>query len=158
MGSFVFNISKGSWATTWVLPVTGDGLVLALLQDPVEGDDDLADHATLASILGANTEADCTNYERITITASTVVAVNNTANQRRGTIPTPQTFTDIGGAVDNDLAALVVCYSPNISTDTDSDFVPVSCHSLLTADVPYSTSGRSLVLNLDPTSLVRARG
>ena len=135
MADGVFNIAKGRLATYGALPAANDALIAVLLKaSGLEADATLADHDTLATLLAAaNDEADATNYVRKTL-ASVTVTVDDTNNRVDQDFADPF-WTALGGAANNSIAKLIVCYDPDTTGGTDSDLVPLTYHDfVLTTD------------------------
>lgn len=123
MSDVVFNIAKGA-----VAEKLRDGAnlgVLLLKATGLQADASLVDHATVSALLGANTEADFTNYARKTISnASAPVTVDNTNNRVDADVP-DQTWVAAGGATNNGLGKLVVYEDVG---GADASRVPLTAH------------------------------
>jgi ABC-type transport system substrate-binding protein len=141
MGSFVFNGAKGKVAYYAGLPATNDALVVVLLQ-AAEADDTLNNYTDLATLIAAagNTEATFTNYTRLD-PANVVVTVDNTANTVKVTFD-PLTYTNAGGAINNSVVKLLVCYDNDTTGGTDSNIIPLTAH-----DAPFTTDGTTQTIN-----------
>lgn len=151
MSDFVFNIAKGRVVYYATLPAASDGLVVVLLKSSgLEADATLKDYADLASLLaGTSDEADFTNYTRKTITSVTVTVDN--ANDRVDVDVADQTWTSAGGAANNSLGKLLVCYDPDTGTGTDSSVIPLTAH-----DFVATTDGTNLVAQVATSGFFRA--
>lgn len=110
----------------------------------IQADDTINNHATLASLLASNTEADFTNYVRKVVTTSITVTVDNTANSVSVDMP-DLTWTSAGGVVtgNNTITAAIICYRPGASSP-DSDIVPMTKHTLNS-----TTTGTDFLLALN---------
>jgi hypothetical protein len=134
MADGVFNVAKGR-VNEYVDRVdsndpTNSGLTLVLLQSASEADGTLEDYDTLAALLaGANTEATFTNYARIDLddTGVTPPTVDDTGNTQYYTVA-DQTWSTAGGATNNTLDKLVICYNPDITGDVDANIIPLTHH------------------------------
>src|SRR5262252_9639288 len=126
------------------LPAANDGLVVVLLQaDGLEDDANLSAHATLSDLLLWNSEANFTNYGRLILTTPATV----TADAETGAVAFElgeQTWTGAGGLVDNELAAIVICYLPDVALLDDTTMLP-----LVSLDYDTTTSGTDLTCELD---------
>lgn len=112
----------------------------------IEADATLADYDTLAAILAAaNDEADATNYVRKT--AASVTPTVDDTNDRLDVDFADITWTALGGASNNTLAKLLVCYDPDTTGGTDADIIPLTAH-----DFSVTTDGT------DVTAVVAAAG
>jgi hypothetical protein len=112
-----------------------DALLVVLLKSSgLEADNTLRDYDDLAAILGAaNDEADATNYARKTVT-SVSITVDDT-NNRVDCDFADQTWTSLGGASNNTVGKLLVCYDPDTTGGDNSSVVPLTAHSFdLTTD------------------------
>jgi len=136
----VFNIAKGRVrGYTDQVGVGNAALVVVLLKSAgIEADDALNNHDTLAAILAAaNDEADFTNYARKVVTSVTPT-VDDTANDLDLVIGN-QEWTSAGGASNNTLAKILVCFDPDTTGGTDSAIVPLTYH-----DFAVTTDGSNL--------------
>lgn len=147
MSNFVFNISKGKVAYLAANSPT-HFVALLLKSTSLPSDATLIDCADLPAILTAGAlECDATAYARLLLTS--VTATVNNANDRVDLDSDDLTFPLLGGAVNNTIGKLVICYVPTVGTGTylttggsaDSAWVPVSAH-----DVTYTTQGVALVV------------
>jgi hypothetical protein len=134
MADFVFNIAKGKLASLAALPTGGDSLVAVLLVTAgLEADSTLKDYDVLSTLLaGASDEATATNYARKTL-AGVTVTVDDT-NDRVDITCSAFTWTALGGASNQAIGKLLVCYKPNGGTDANT--VP-----LCALDQAFTTTG-----------------
>lgn len=149
----VFNIAKGKVGYYTSLPATNDALIVVLLKlSGLQADATLADHDDLAALLAAsNDECDFTNYVRKTITA-----VTNTVSDSLNLFTSDfadQSWTSAGGATDNSIGKLLVCYDPDTTGGTDSSIIPLTAHRFV-----EDTDGSTLPATLNPAGFYRARG
>jgi hypothetical protein len=151
MADGVFNIAKGKIAYYAGLPAANDALIAVLLKSSgIEADATLADHDTLSALLAAtNDEADATNYVRKTL-ASVTVTVDDTNNRVDLDFADP-VWTTLGGASNNTIAKLVVCYDPDTTGGTDADLVPLTHH-----DFSVTTDGTDVTGSVASAGFARA--
>jgi hypothetical protein len=149
---FVFNIAKGKIAYYAGLPATSDALIVVLLKSSgLEADSVLKDYDDLASLLAAaNDEADFTNYARKTVTASVTVTVDDTNDRVDMDMP-DLTWTAAGGASNNTLGKLLICYDGDTGAGTDSAIIPLTAH-----DFTATTDGSDLQAVLAAAGFARA--
>ena len=149
MGNIVFNIAKGEVNAYSKRVKNNDpansALVLVLLKTS-EVDGTLQDYDTLGDILAAgggtaNVEANFTNYARIVITDATMLptVVDDSGNQQYSDVP-DQTYVSAGGAVNNALSRILVCYDSDTTAGTDANITP-----LVALDWVITTDGNDLV-------------
>ncbi|TDB88361.1 hypothetical protein E1264_11815 [Actinomadura sp. KC216] len=150
MANGVFNIALGKAGYYATLPAASDGLVVVLLK-VAQADDTLRDHDTLAAVLAANTEADFTNYARAAA-AGVVVNVNDTSNLVDADM-NDITWANAGGALNNTLVKLLVCYDPATGSGTDAEIIPLTFH-----DFAVTTDGSSITAQVAATGFFRATG
>lgn len=120
--------------------------ILVLLLRVVQADATLRDHDDLAAALGANTEANFTNYARKTGITATII-VDDTNDRVDVDIP-DQTWLVAGGATNNGLVKLGIAYEESAS---DAGRVPLTWH---TFDV--TTDGSDLVAQIAAAGFARA--
>lgn len=145
MANIVFNISKGEVNAYVKRVVNNDpansALVVVLLKT-AEADGILQDYNTLGNILaGANTEADFTNYSRkiLTNTELSLPTVDDSGNQQFSDAP-DLTYASAGGAVNNAIVKMLICYDSDTTSGTDANLVP-----LVAIDWVITTDGNDLV-------------
>ncbi len=157
MADFQFNVAKGRAVELYNRVKSNDPanaafiivlIKLGELQAAMQDRDDLA------AVLGAagNTEADFTNYARITLTDVEIAALPapDDANDRRALTLPNQTYTAAGGAANNSLVAALICYDPDTTGGTDANIVP-----LFHSDYVVTTQGIDQDLKF-PTELFRS--
>lgn len=151
MANGVFNVSKGIWRYYLGLPAANDGLYVVLLKSSgLVADATLADYDDLAALLaGASDEADFTNYARTLVTSATITP--DDPNDRVDGDIADQVWTTAGGASNNTLGKLIVCYDPDTTAGTDSTLIPVTYH-----DFTATTDGNNLAAEVNSAGLVRA--
>lgn len=141
MADVVFNIAKGRLAYYADLPGTDDALIAVLLQSGGQADNVLIDNDTLADVLANNAEAAFTNYSRQTLTGVSVT-VDDLTNVVRIDAD-DLTWTSAGGATNNTLAKLLICYDPDTTGGNDSEIIPLTAH-----DVGLTTDGSTIIITL----------
>lgn len=159
MANIAFNIGAGREVELYNRVKSNDpansAFVVVLLKAVITGDDNtLKDFATLSALLGdaAVTECDFTNYARLTFTDTELAALpapDNTNNQRQFTLPNA-VFTDAGGATNNTITSVVICYDPDTTAGTDANIEPLFC-----LDYAETTSGSTLDISF-PTNFYSA--
>jgi len=158
MADQVMNIAKGRVVELYN-NVKGNNpansAFIVVLLKAVEADDTLNNYDDLGALLGAagNTEADFTNYARKVLTDADLVALpapDDTNNRRDLDIP-DQTWTAAGGATNNTLAKLLVCYDADTTAGTDADIIPLTHH-----DFVATTDGNDLVAQINTAGFYRA--
>ena len=156
MGDFVFNVAKGRVNELHERVNNNDpansALIVVLLKTAA-ADATLIDQDDLAAILaGGSSEADFTGYARKVLTDSDIVAsaVDDTNNRREADISDP-TWDPAGGAANNTLAKLLICYDPDTTSGTDSTIVPLTAH-----DFVVTTNGGSISATVNAAGYYRA--
>jgi hypothetical protein len=151
MSDFIFNIAKGKIKTYAELALTNDALVFVLVKSSgLEADSTLKDYDDLSALLAGTTdECDFTNYARKTLTSATIT-VDDT-NDRVDIDVVDLTWTSAGGATNNTVGALIVCYDNDTTTGTDSAIVPISKH-----DLTFTTDGTDQTVVINAAGLLRA--
>ena len=151
MSVFVFNRALGKVRYYAELPAANDALVLVLLKSGgLESDATLRHHATLATLLaGSSDEADFTDYQRKTV-AAVSVTVDDT-NDRLLLDMDDVVWPLAGGATNNALAKLLVCYQPAVAVADDSLIVPLAAY-----DFVATTDGTDLTWQVADSGFYRA--
>lgn len=151
MADGIFNISKGRMVHYATLPAASDAFIAVLLKATgLEADDTLNNYDDLAAILAAsNDECDFTNYARKTLTGVTVTV--DDGNNRADVDVDDFTYTAAGGAANNGVGKLVVCYDADTTGGTDANIVPVSYH-----DCTFTTDGTDVTVQVNAAGLARA--
>lgn len=156
MADIVFNIAKGKVNEYHDRVDTNDpanSAIIVVLLKVAEADATLRDYDTLAALLaGANTECDFTNYARKTLTdtATTASTTDDTNDRREADLP-DQTWTAAGGALNNTLVKLLVCYDADTTTGTDANIIPLTAH-----DFSGTTNGGDITAQFAATGYFRA--
>lgn len=147
MPNQVMNIAKGLAVQYYInvetnSPANSAFVIVLLKSAGLEADDTLNNYDDLAALLAAtNDECDFTNYARKILTDVDLAAVpapDDTNNRRDLDLP-DFTWTSAGGATNNSIGKLLVCYDADTTAGTDSAIIPVSHH-----DFVYTTSGVDL--------------
>ncbi len=152
MADGVFNIAKGRLAHYASLPATADALVVVLLlATGLEADDTLNNYDDLAALLAAtNDEATATNYARKVVTTGVAVTVDDVNNRVDIDMP-DQTWTALGGAVNNGIGKLLICYDGDTAAGTDANIVPLTFH-----DFVITTDGSDVTAQIAAAGFARA--
>jgi hypothetical protein len=146
MGDRVFNIALGRALELHnrvkFEDPSSSRLVVVLLR-AVETEEGLIDRSNLWSLLNSvdNTEANFTGYSRKVLAAADLDAsvVNLTTNVHIAVLP-ELTWANAGGATDNSLVKLLVCYVDDYAMGVDDDYIP-----LVALDFVTTTDGDDLV-------------
>lgn len=157
MADIVFNVAKGK-VNEYVNRVDSNdpansALIVVLLK-VVEADATLKDYDTLAAILaGSNTEANFTNYARKTLTDSNVSAPSpdDVNDREQASLGGDLVYSSAGGATNNSLVKLLVCYDSDTTAGTDSNIIPLTAH-----DVTITTDGTDLTISEASSAFFRA--
>jgi len=157
MADQIFNIAKGRITEIYKRIKSNDptnsAFVVVLLKVS-EADATLIDYDTLSALLaGANTEADFTNYTRKVLTDADIAAFpapDDTNNRIDLDLP-DFTYTAAGGATNNSLVKLILCYDSDTTTGTDADIEP-----LIHYDFVATTDGNDLNVNWPAAGFCRA--
>lgn len=145
MANDIFNIARGRINELQRRvnnndPANAAFIVVALKSVVVDAT--LQDFATLSAILAdaGNTEADFTNYGRIILTDTDVSdpTVDHGNNEQRAQVP-PVTFANAGGALNNALEKLLVCFTYDVTVNDDATVIPLTYH-----DFNKTTNGLDL--------------
>lgn len=145
MANGVFNIAKGR-VNELVERIESADPAAARLQlkllttTGIEADGTLEDYDTFSALLaGTNTEADFTNYGGgKTLTSTELSRTTDDSGNTQYSTSTDITWTAAGGATNNTLAKLVICYDP-LGTDVDTNLIPLTHH-----DFSATTNGNDL--------------
>lgn len=134
MANGVFNIAKGR-VNEYVARVAANdpansALIIVLLK-VAEADATLEDYDDLSALLaGANTEADFTNYgarKALTDVDVTAPTPDDTNNWQEADLP-DVTWSSAGGATNNTMVKLLVCYDADTTGGTDANIIPLTHH------------------------------
>ena len=157
MADGVFNIAKGRVAELYNRVDSNDptnSALIVVLLSAAEADGTLEDYDDLSTLLGAagNTEATFTNYARKSLTDTDLSAfAADDTNNRVDLDFADQTWTSAGGASNNTLVKLLVCYDNDTTGGTDSNIVPLTHH-----DFSVTTDGNDLTAQLASAGFYRA--
>lgn len=155
--STAFNISKGKIQWYWEQAAAsaggaGAGLVVVLLRTTgLQADDVLNNYDDLGALLAAaNDEPTFTNYVRKTLFgAGITVAVDDTGNAVSLDLP-DQTWVDAGGAANDTVGKVLVCYDTSLSAGTDANIIPLVAH-----DITATTDGNDLIIRFHANGSAR---
>jgi len=120
----------------------------------------LEDYDTLSALLaGSNTECDFTNYTRKILTDTDIGApVINDTSDRVELDMDNVVWTAGGGAVNNTVYTIVVCYDDNTSSGTDANIIPMAVYdaNILVPGTGVTTNGSDLTWVIDAPGYARA--
>ena len=156
MADGVFNIAKGRVNEYQARVDANDpanAVLVVVLLKVAEADATLEDYDDLAALLaGSNTEADFTNYARKVLSDTDVAAPtpDDTNNWQAADIA-DQTWTSAGGASNNTLVKMLICYDADTTGGTDSNIIPLTHH-----DFPITTDGTNLVAQIHADGYYKA--
>lgn len=155
MADGVFNVAKGKvkyYAEQAIAGSGGAALVFVLTKSAgLVGDSTLVDYDDLAALLaGATDEADFTNYVRKVVTGGTITNTVDDTNDRLDIDVPDQTWSTAGGATNNTLGKVLVCFRPATGS-ADSAIVPLTHH-----DFPEVTTGSDIVAQVAAAGFFRA--
>lgn len=157
MADDVFNIAKGRVKELHKRVDDSDptnAVLVVVLLKVSEADATLEDYDDLNALLGAagNTEADFTNYARKILTDADVThdAPDDSNNWNQADIG-DQTFSAAGGATNNTLTKVLICYDDDSTGGNDTNIIPLTHH-----DFTPTTNGNDLVLQIDANGYFRA--
>jgi hypothetical protein len=152
-----FNIAKGRVVEFYNRVENNDptnaAFIIVLLK-VAEADATLIDYDTLSALLaGANTEANFTNYARKTITDAELAALpapDDTNN--RYDIDMPDiVYTSAGGATNNSVVKLIICYDSDTTAGTDANLIPCAHY-----DCVFTTDGSTVTVQINASGFYRA--
>jgi hypothetical protein len=158
MADGVFNIAKGAvkgyYNRVKSNDPTNSALVMVMLK-AAEADDTLNNYDDLSTLLGAagNTEADFTNYARKVLTDADLAAVpapDDTNNRIDLDLP-DWVISAAGGAANNTLVKVLVCYDNDTTGGTDANIVPLCYY-----DFSVTTDGSDLTAQINASGFYRA--
>jgi hypothetical protein len=134
---------------------TPDIGALLLIEAGLPGDGDFRDFTTVASVLASTAdEATFTNYQRKTLVP--VVTVDNVTDQVRltidGTSPIPIQWSNAGGAVNNNIGAIVYYYDPTPGASTDATRLFLAAQR-----VQLPTDGTHFVISIGASGIIVVR-
>lgn len=127
--SLIFDNAKGRWVEKYLLPLGTDNILVYLVKaSGLQADATLKTHATMAALLGANTQATFTNSS-----VKVLSAVDITVSLSSGTYTVDiadQIWTSAGGVSNDALGALITAYRPTSGTGTSGQ-LPLSKHEFV---------------------------
>lgn len=158
MADGVFNIAKGRVVEYYNRVENNDpsasALIIVLLKAN-EAEATLIDRDDLSAVLAeaGTTEADFTNYARKTLTDVELAALPapDDTNDRYDIDLPDQTWTSAGGATNNTLTKLLVCYDNDTGAGTDANIIPLTHH-----DFAATTDGSDLTAQFAAAGFFRA--
>ena len=157
MADSVFNIAKGR-VNQLHRDVNdndpADSAIVVVALQAANADATLEDFDTLSALLAdaGNTEADFTNYARKVLTDSDIAAptVDDTNSRQDADLP-DQTYTSAGGASNNTLVKLLICFDPDTTGGDDTTIIPLTQH-----DFAITTDGTDVVAQFNAAGYFRA--
>lgn len=157
MADGVFNIAKGRIVELYNRVKSNDPANAALIVvafQVSEADALLEDYDNLSVLIAAaNTEATFTNYARKVLTDADLAALpppDDTNNRYEVDIP-DQTWISAGGALNNTLTKILICYDSDTTAGNDTNILPLTHH-----DFTPTTDGSDLVMQVDVLGFFRA--
>ena len=141
---FIFNAAKGqdvAFANNVINNTPANSAFIIVLLQASQADDDLNNYANLSLLLAnaGNTEATFTNYSRISIDDTELTAaIDNATNTVKLDMP-DKIWGSAGGATNNTLTTLLVCYDSDTAAGDDTNIVPVYAY-----DFVATTNGENL--------------
>ena len=158
MADLAFNIAKGrtvEWYNRVKSNDPANAAFIVVLLKVTEADATLIDYDDLGAVLGAagNTEATFTNYGRKTITDAELAALPapDDSNNRFDVDMPDLVWTDAGGASNDTLVKLLICYDSDTGAGTDANILPVAHY-----DFAVTTDGNTLTAELHVDGFYRA--
>jgi len=157
MADGVFNIAKGEMLTYYKNVKNNNpanSVFVVVLLKAAEADDTLNNYDDLAALLSAagNTEADFSGYQRKELTDVDLPAVpapDDTNNWIQLDIP-DITWTAAGGAVNNTLVKLLICYDSDNTVGTDANIIPLCYY-----DFSVTTDGSDITAQINANGFYR---
>lgn len=158
MADGVFNIAKGRGVEYYNRVKSNDpanAAFIVVLATGAATDAVIEDYDDLAALLGdaGVTEAIFTNYARKVLTDAELAALpppDDTNNRYDIDLP-DQTWLSAGGAANDTLTRLFVCYDSDTTGGTDANIIPVAFY-----DFPVTTDGSDLTAQFDAAGFLRA--
>lgn len=158
MGDGVFNIAKGRVVEFYNRVENNDpstSALIVVLGFGAISDATLKDHDALSDITGDAdfTEATFTNYARKTLTDTELSALPapDDTNDRYDIDMPDQTWSSAGGATNNTLTRLLVCYDADTGAGTDANILPLTFY-----DFAVTTDGSDLNAQVNAAGFFRA--
>ncbi len=138
MADFVFNVAKGhvSEFATRILAndPTNSAFIVVLLKQSV-ADGTAKDYDNLSLVLGdaGTTQADATNYARVTITDSGegLQRTIDDSNDRIDIDVSDIVWTALGNGTNNNLTDLLFCYDADTTGGDDTNIIPCTQHDFI---------------------------
>lgn len=130
-----------------------NAVLVVVLLETAAADATLEDFDELDALLGGTSvEAAFTNYARKVLTDSDVTAPtpDDTNNRQDADIP-DQTYTSAGGASNETLAKLLVCFDSDSTGGADTAIIPLTHH-----DFVITTDGTDIVAQINAAGFFRA--
>ena len=158
MADQIMNIAKGRTVEFYNRVNSNDpagSAFIVVLLKASEADAVLIDYDDLGALLLAagNTEADFTNYARKTLTDIELAALPapDDVNDRFDIDLPDQTWTAAGGALNNTLVKMLVCYDADTATGVDANIIPVAHYDFAT-----TTDGNDVIAQFNVAGFLRS--
>lgn len=144
IANFVINQAKGRWIQFAELPLGTDNLLVVLFQSAsLPTDASLKNFQFLSQVTGAGAlEATFTNYARLVFAAASITITVNTGTGVTTLDTADGVWNAAGGAVNNTLGKLLLCYRPT-SSSLDSAISVLTAH-----DFAATTTGGTLTATI----------
>jgi hypothetical protein len=157
MANGVFNIAKGRvnqlHRDVNANDPANSALVVVLLRTAV-ADATLEDFDTLSALIAdaGVDEATFTNYARKIVTDADISdpTVDDTNSRQDADLP-DQTYTSAGGATNNTLVKLLICFDNDTTSGDDTNIIPLTHH-----DFAITTDGSDVVAQFNAAGYFRA--
>lgn len=158
MASGVFNISLGRINEYPERVNNNDpspSALVVVLCTGTETDGNLKDADTLTAVIALSVdEATATNYARKVLTDADIGAITtDDTGDRQYFDMADLTWSSLGGASNDTLTRLLVCYDADTGAGTDSNIVPIAYYQF---DV--TTNGGDIVASINASGLFSATG
>jgi hypothetical protein len=158
MGDGVFNIAKGRGIEYYNRVKANDptnAAFIVVLAFGAATDATIRDYDDLGALIGdaGITEATFTSYARKTLTDTELAALpapDDTNDRYEIDLP-DQTWSPAGGATNNTLTRMFICYDSDTAAGTDANIIPVTFH-----DFAVTTDGSDLTAQFDALGFLRA--
>ena len=144
MGNVLVDYAKGRFIEKATLPLGTDSLIAVLLQATgLPTDTVLKRNQFLSGVFTAGgTESTFTNYSRQSFTGASITITVNTSTDVVTLDTSNVVINSAGGALNNSVAKLLLCYKPTSATADSA--IPV----LTTHDCVITTTGGNLTVTI----------
>lgn len=163
MANGVFNIAKGRVVELYNRVKSNDpanSALIVVLFTGTETDDNIQDADTLAALLATSlSEATFTNYARKTLTDSDLAALPSPddSSNRYDIDLSDLVWVSAGGASNETLTRMAICYDSDATAGTDANIVPLTYYDVHDASASdIVTNGENLTIAFDAAGFFRA--